>query len=257
VSDSLQHLTARLLRITLLELWPVRVRGGVAAGARWTLFPWSAYWRGTHEPRVQAAMMALGGGTITGWSCWDLGAHFGLYSIGLARRVGPTGQVAAFEPNPASFARLRRHARMNRLPWLKLYESAVSDRTGSAEIYTYGDPGSTATHLPYDGEPRQAICTPFAIQTVRLDDLVAQGELRPPNFVKIDVEGHAHHALAGMRETLRQHRPVLIVALHSSAEVEGVLGALTPLGYGFTCIDPEGRAPWLGQDLLLTPGAQP
>jgi len=50
-----------------------------------------------------------------------LGAHFGLYSVALALRVGPEGQVAAFEPNPVSFARLERHRRMNGLDRLKTY----------------------------------------------------------------------------------------------------------------------------------------
>jgi len=244
------------LERTGLGLLPVRVRGGLAAGARWTLYPWTSYWRGTHEPPVQAAMLALGGGSIAGWSCWDLGAHFGLYSVGLARRVGPAGQVAAFEPNPRSFARLQRHARMNRLPWLKIFEAAVSEQAGPAEIYTYGDLGSTATHLPYEGEPRQEACTPLAIRTVRLDDLVGAGELRPPDFVKIDVEGHAHRALAGMRETLRRRPPLLIVAIHSAAEWEGTGQLLGALGYSFASIDPGGRSPWLGHDVVCTPPAK-
>lgn len=253
MSVSLQRLTARLLRATRLELLPVRVRGGVAAGARWTLFPWSAYWRGTHEPRVQASILALGGGDVTGWSCWDLGAHFGIYSIGLARRVGPTGEVAAFEPNPSSFARLRCHARRNRLPWLKLFPAAASDRAGSAEIYTYGDPGSTSTHLPNPGEPRQEACTPIGIETVRLDDLVAAGRVRPPRFVKIDVEGHAEPALEGMMATLARHRPILIIAIHSPEESAGVGRLLGGLGYSFASIEPGGQPPWLGHDLLCTP----
>jgi FkbM family methyltransferase len=257
VNASLQRLAARVLRASGLELLPVRVRGGIAAGSRWTLFPWSAYWRGMHEPKVQAALLALGGGSIAGWSCWDLGAHFGIYSIGLARRVGPTGEVAAFEPDPMSFDRLRRHARLNRLPWLKLHQAAVSDRSGSSELYTYGEAGGTAAHLAYDGEPRQAACTPLAIATLRLDDLVAAGALRPPQFVKIDVEGHAHRALAGMRETLRLHRPILLVAIHSQAEWDGVAGLLGPLGYMFRSIDPAGQPPWLGHDLLGTPPAGP
>jgi hypothetical protein len=131
VKDLLRAAAASLLLKTPLGLCPVRVRRGVAAGARWTLYPWTSYWRGTHEPAVQEALLALGGGDIRGWNCWDLGAHFGLYSIGLAQRVGPMGQVAAFEPNPLSYARLHRHARMNRFDWLKTYQAAVSDGSSS------------------------------------------------------------------------------------------------------------------------------
>ncbi len=242
-----------VLQVTGLSLWPVRVRGGVADGARWTLFPWSAYWRGRHEPRVQAALLALNGGAITGWSCWDLGAHFGIYAVGLARRVGPTGQVAAFEPNQASFSRLRRHAALNGLSWLKTFEAAVSDQPGTAQFYTHGDRSGTGAHLPYEGEPLEVNSAPVPVKTLRLDDLVAAGEIRPPQFVKIDVEGHAHRALDGMRAVLERHRPILIVALHSQAEESGVLAILTALGYTFAPIEPGARPPWHGHDLLFTP----
>lgn len=115
------HPRLRSLVGSTVGLLPVTIRRGAAQGTRWTLFPWSSYWRGTHEPEVQAAIMSLGGGDISGWNCWDLGAHFGLYSVALALRVGPEGQVAAFEPNPVSFARLERHRRMNGLDRLKTY----------------------------------------------------------------------------------------------------------------------------------------
>lgn len=252
----LRSSAAAILRSTPLGLWPVRVRGGLAHGARWTLYPWSSYWRGTHEPAVQAALMALGGGDITGWTCWDLGAHFGLYSIGLARRVGPGGQVAAFEPNPTSFSRLSRHARMNRLPWLKLYAAAVSDQPGRAELYAFGDFGTTTTHLPYEGEARPSDAATVSVPLVQLDQLVARGELRLPDFVKVDVEGHGHHALAGMRDSLRKSRPVLLVALHSPQEAEGVLSLLKPLGYTQrevgTSRSPD---PFVGRDFVFTPPA--
>ena len=88
---ALHRLLRSFLIRTRLCLLPVRVRSGIAEGARWTLYPWSAYWRGAHEPAMQNALVSLG--DIRGWNCWDLGAHFGIYSIGLARRVGPTGTL--------------------------------------------------------------------------------------------------------------------------------------------------------------------
>lgn len=247
--------TEWVLRLSRLELLPVRVRSGVAEGARWTLFPRSSYWRGTHEPELQAALLALGGGDITGWTCWDLGAHFGLYSVGLARRVGPAGQVAAFEPSPVSCSRLRLHARMNRVPWLKVFQAAVSDRGGSDQLYTYGDAGSTSTHLPYEGETPDKAAMPILVRVVKLDDLVEAGEIRPPQFIKVDVEGHGHHAVAGMLRTLGAHRPIVIAALHSQPESDGIVGPLARLGYSFSRIGPRGATPdpAVGCDYLFTP----
>ena len=245
------------LGLTGLQYWPVRIRSGVAAGARWTLYPWSAYWRGTHEPSLQQALIDLG--DIRSWSCWDLGAHYGIYSVGLARRVGPEGEVAAFEPNPVSYARLVRHQRMNGLSNLKPFQAAVSDQAGSADLLTYGDLRSTTTHLAYENEILGATTQPLGVQTLVLDQLVADGRLRPPQFIKVDVEGHAHKALAGALRTLSTHHPILIIAFHSPQEVSGVMALLEPLGYGHRVIatDSGSTDPVIGHDLLFTPGSRP
>jgi FkbM family methyltransferase len=247
--------TATMVKRSPLGLWPVRVRQGVAAGARWTLFPWTSSWRGTHEPAVQAALMNLGGGNIEGWSCWDLGAHFGLYTVGLAKRVGPTGQVAAFEPNPLSFARLTRHCRMNQLHWAKLYQAAVSDRHGQAELYTYGDLGATTTHLPYAGEARTDDIGALKVRTLSLDELVRSGELRAPQFVKVDVEGHGHQVMAGMTRTLAAARPIFLVAFHSAEEISGFMEPLRAFDYTWREIGPStpSRDIRSGADYLLSP----
>ncbi|HTX64340.1 MAG TPA: FkbM family methyltransferase [Opitutaceae bacterium] len=184
-------------------------------------------------------------GAMTGWSCWDLGAHYGFYSVGLARRAGPTGEVAAFEPNPLSFRRLEYHRRLNRLAWLKVFPAAASDQTGQAEMYTYGELLSTTTHLRYEGETRIAACAPLVVTTIKLDDLVAAGTLRPPDFVKIDVEGHGHRALVGMQATVARHRPHLLCELHTPLELTGMQAILAPLGYEW----PATAA--VGQDVLV------
>lgn len=243
----------RSLLAATVGRFPVRVKSGVAEGARWTLFPWSSYWRGTHEPDVQRALMGLGGGTITGWNCWDLGAHYGIYSVALARRVGPTGQVAAFEPNPVSFARLERHRRMNRLSWLKAYEAAVSDKAGTSELLNDSVPDSTTSHLRYGDEGRNPSTSQVSVRTLRLDSLVESGELRPPHFIKMDVEGHGHSAIEGMRRTLQASRPKLLIAFHSDAEVRDVLAVLDPLGYARSQVTPGIDGSMVGGDYLFSP----
>jgi len=243
----------RFVGATLGQI-PVTVRVGVAKGAKWTLYPWTSYWRGTHEPAVQAAISGLGGGDIRGWSCWDLGAHFGIYSVALALRVGPQGQVAAFEPNPQSFKRLERHRKLNGLAWMKVYQAAASDADGEAKLLTYGELDSTSTHLSYEGEAEDQASAPIGIRTLRLDDLVKSGELRPPRFIKIDVEGHGHKAITGMAEVLAASRPTMIIGFHSRSEVEGVLGRLRPLGYRWTPIvePPSDPDSMIGGDYLFT-----
>src|SRR6267378_3778756 len=45
----------------------------------------------------------------------DVGAHFGLYTVALALRVGQTGHVIAFEPDAANYEALRLHLKLNRV----------------------------------------------------------------------------------------------------------------------------------------------
>lgn len=138
---------------------------------------------------------------------------------------------------------------MNRIDWMQTFSAAVSNRSGFADIYTYGDIKSTTAHLPYDGEIAQPATRPIRAPTVALDELVAAGKLRPPQFVKVDVEGHAHHALAA-------HRPVMIVGLHSDAETRGVSELLESLGYDVREIGEMAHRPVRsGDDAFFPPRA--
>jgi FkbM family methyltransferase len=218
----------RLLGKTPLAQFPVRVRAGLARGARWTLLPYSAYWRGTYESDVDQAVRRLG--DLRGATCWDLGTHFGLYTVGLGLAVGPTGQVAGFEPDPVSFARCRRHVSMNDLTWVRLYPAAVSAEDGRADLFVYGRTGTPVTHLRYDGEQGTG-STRVPVATVALDSLVEKGEIRLPRLIKIDVEGHGAQAVRGALKSIAAARPWIVMGFHSAAEYDGTRAALEPLGY--------------------------
>lgn len=223
------NLLHRLLSIPGIAHLPVRVRKGVAVGARWSLYPHSSYWRGTHEPEIQRRVTQLW--DWSGKSAWDLGAHYGLFAVGLARRAGPGGHVAAFEPNPLSFSRLRLHALRNQLPGLRLFPFAVGERPSTLPLILYGGLETTTSHLPYEGENLAPDAPRLEVPVVRLDDLVAAGAIKPPDFIKIDIEGHGHRALRGALQTLRNHLPWIQCGLHSPQETKGIVDLLGPLGY--------------------------
>lgn len=245
----LQQALKNTLRITGLEYLPVQIRKGYAAGARWTLFPWSAYWRGNYEVEMSTALQSLG--DITGWSCWDLGAHFGYYSVGMALRVGGSGQVSAFEPFPDSFARLDHHRKMNPQLPLQVFSSAVSDANGSQTFYTDTSEGDTTVHLAYEGERVTANTPSTKVPTVRLDDLAASGVIRRPDLIKVDVEGHGHRALSGAYESIKAKRPIIIMGFHSPQEVAGTRSLLDPLGYRWTPLRRDAREDLNGENCIL------
>jgi len=144
---------------------------------------------------------------------------------------------------------------MNRLAWLATYEAAASDRAGTAQLLTYGQLDSTSTHLRYDDEDQLRGAAPIGVRALRLDELVKSGELRAPQFAKVDVEGHGHRAIEGMSACIAASRPTLIVGFHSTHEVAGVLAVLEPLGYRWAPVvpPPPGPPTMVGGDYLFSP----
>jgi FkbM family methyltransferase len=234
---------SRILSRSPLQYIPVRVKGGLAKGAKWTLLPYSSYWRGHTEMDVEAAIKAHG--SIEGATCWDLGAHYGIYTVGMARMVGESGQIVAFEPDKLSFSRLSRHVRMNNLSWVKLYNVAVSNKQGTDKLLRIYGAGESTSHLAYDNETVDPQTETLEVTTVTLDELVKSENLRLPDFIKVDVEGHGAKALEGARESLRQAHPTILMSFHSNAELENTHEILEPLGY--RSYDIEGkRTEWEG-----------
>jgi FkbM family methyltransferase len=197
----------------------------------WTLYPYSAYWRlGGHEPEMVVALQMAG--DLRGKAIWDLGAHFGIYTLSFSRLAGNAGQVVALEPDAASFARLSLHVRMNRLSNVSMFNAAASETSGESFIVLSSGPGGTTSHLLYEGEFLSESSIVQRINQVRADDLVADGKIRCPDFVKLDVEGHGGNAVAGAVESIGRSRPLIVASMHSPQEIEGIRATLEPLGYG-------------------------
>src|SRR5436305_1219896 len=63
----------------------------------------------------------------------DIGASWGLFTYGLARRVAPGGRVVAFEPNPLVLGSLEAIARA--WPQVVILPLALSDAPGRASLH--------------------------------------------------------------------------------------------------------------------------
>ena len=64
----------------------------------------------------------------------DVGANAGLYAIFAAKKVGPAGNVYAFEPSRREAASLNRNADLNRLTNLRCLQMAAGAAEGSATL---------------------------------------------------------------------------------------------------------------------------
>jgi FkbM family methyltransferase len=148
-----------------------------------------------------------------GMVLFDVGAHFGLYSLAAVHYGGPTARAVAVDPSPMAARVARYQARANgvadRLRVVQSSAGAVSGRQalvaagiGSAGYYV----APTADHPPGEW---------VEVESVSIDGL-AEATGLVPTHVKIDVEGFELEVLRGGAKTFGSPRPPrLFLELHA------------------------------------------
>ncbi|MGB9604378.1 MAG: FkbM family methyltransferase [Bryobacteraceae bacterium] len=150
------------------------------------------YYQGVSEPGTARFLSNF---LREGMIVADAGAHFGEFTVLAARRVGPTGQVHAFEPHAEMFALLERNVADNRPGRVTLNRCAVADFDGEATFWERAEPASSS--LASGGA--SAATDVRRMQSVpvrRLDSYFADYGLIP-DLIKADVEGAERRVVLG------------------------------------------------------------
>jgi FkbM family methyltransferase len=151
----------------------------------------------------------------------DIGANIGLVTLRLAKRVGPTGTVHAFEPSPSIAARLRASLLVNSINNVRVHELALGDETGTLPITIPAGNAGMASMIAgrVIGETHQ-------VPVKRLDDM----DVGPIAFIKMDVEGFEEKVLRGFSGTLKRCPPRVILFEQNDAR-EAPIELLIRHGY--------------------------
>jgi FkbM family methyltransferase len=160
----------------------------------------------------------------------------------MARWVGATGKIYAFEPAPDSYAALEDHLKLNGLSErVVVLPIAISDTTGTSPFYVDGASGRNTLADSHDGIP-----TATAIQVdLTTVDAFCDGRKIVPHVLKIDVEGYELHALRGASNTLTRHKPLVLVEFHPmnwpaiGVTADDFRVFVKEVGYRIVPIDPE------------------
>jgi FkbM family methyltransferase len=165
---------------------------------------------GTLESAVQEAMVRhLGPGGVF----YDIGANLGFFALLGARFVGDTGVVYAFEAAPDNAEAIRVNAVLNDLANVEVIGKAVSDKPGVGQLQVVDDQ-SWSKLADYGEHPNTEKV--LEVELVSIDQLIADGTIRAPTVVKIDVEGAELAVLEGMRSTIDAYQPAIICELHDT-----------------------------------------
>jgi FkbM family methyltransferase len=205
---------------------------GPLAGKKWLLASRSNFFWGSYEPeQTQAFQRVIRPGDVV----FDVGAHYGYYTLLASALTGADGKVFAFEPSPGNIPRLRKHIRVNHCENVEVLELALSDHEGTARFDN--QTGSGTGHLSDAGQ--------IEVHTTTLDRVVTT---RPaPNVLKIDCEGAEVEVLKGGEKTILGAKPAIFLSTHGDALKQACVALLNEWGYSATRLH--------GDDYLWLPKA--
>jgi FkbM family methyltransferase len=130
----------------------------------------------------------------------DVGAHVGLWSRVMALDFET---VTAIEP----MSDLRDCFVRNVPETVRLLPCAVGSKRGKARIGFPSDNSGNARVAEFEGKTFEQTEAPEVVEVVTIDSLA----LPHIDFMKIDVEGFEFDVITGAEQTIRKHRPVMIV----------------------------------------------
>jgi FkbM family methyltransferase len=158
-----------------------------------------------------------------GMTVIDIGANLGVYSLPMARLVGKTGHVFAYEPGSEARTLLERSRELNAAINLDISPLALSDHEREGRLVVGG---SSEFNALGDGDAGEIV------HITSLDSEDAMRGWPSPDFVKIDAEGEEERILVGGRNFFARHSPLIMFEIKVGDKVNENLRALVPtIGY--------------------------
>ena len=150
--------------------------------------------------------------------CFDIGANIGQYTLPLSKLVGKLGKVFSFEPVIENYYYLKKMIKKKNLKNVKAFNIALSDRTGTDKIFiprigklkmgTRAFLSNIKVGLKYNDIVKEKIY----VKTI--DNIVKEMEIDALQLLKCDAEGSELKILKGGYNTIRTHKPILILEIN-------------------------------------------
>ena len=143
-----------------------------------------------------------------GMTVIDVGANLGVYSLPLARLVGGTGQVFAYEPGSEPRSLLELSRKLNMTDNLHISPFALSDCEREGRLLC---DGPSELGVLGDGDIGEA---------VHISSLDAEDKTRgwpSPDFLKVDAEGEEERILAGGHIFFARHSPLVMFEIKDAS----------------------------------------
>jgi FkbM family methyltransferase len=149
---------------------------------------------------------------------YDIGAHRGYFTLLFSKIIGGKGVVYSFEPNHLALKLLRENILLNKMKNVIIKPYAIGNESKKIELMI---PKGRTERSTLNSDLRIFYRKHFEVSAIdvdarAIDELIMAGEIKPANFVKIDVEGYEQKVLIGMKKLIKNSMPDLLIELHGA-----------------------------------------
>jgi FkbM family methyltransferase len=134
----------------------------------------------------------------------DVGAHIGKYALQVAKIVGENGLVIAIEASPINYNVLLKNCRLNNIRNVIALNIAAWKSNGELKLFI-GDVGGHHSVKFNSGIGF------VKVSAKALDNVLKELHINRVDWIKIDIEGAEYEALEGLKNTIQQYKPTLII----------------------------------------------
>lgn len=181
---------------------------------------------------------------------WDIGAHYGYFSLLAHQLTGDQGHIVAVEAAPVTFSMLYKNC--SQKTNITILNKAVSDQAGTVTFYElpnlYSEYNSVDVSQFEQEEWFQKIkAKKIVLDAISLDELAKEHHKHHPDIIKIDVEGAESAVIKGALQLLSdpaRHTTLVMEFLapeRNNQSHNEAVKQLKQLGYKTYIIEKDGR----------------
>ena len=158
----------------------------------------------------------------------------GCHTFRFAKLVGSKGKVIAFEPISRAFTKLKRNMELNNFNNLTIEKIALSNENKDNQSVEF------RVSWPLKGKKHKTKdVVEDIINFVTLDEYIKKNSIIKIDMIKLDVDGYEFKVIEGAIETLKLHKPIIIMELGPfnlekvSDNITDLVSLLQNIGYKF------------------------
>jgi len=143
----------------------------------------------------------------------DIGAHIGLFSLPLSRKIAPGGKIYSFEPSTINRFYLKQHLKLNNINNVEVQACLVGkENLEAVDFYEDQNQVNPMGGLILTDNIKNNVVA-VKKRMITLDKFCNDMKIKP-ELIKVDVEGAELDLLWGGIAIIKSSRPTIVLSLH-------------------------------------------